>query len=133
MKQQAKIVMHEGRLMAEIVRSEACRSCRACNFGQQESVYIEVGDIDCREGDEVSVEIHDGAVTKASAMAYGIPVAALFAGLMTGAFSTDKDWLQAIFAVVGLCVGLCAVKLIDVKIRKTGRYTPRVTIDTKNN
>ncbi len=132
MKQQAKIVMHEGRLVAEVVRPEACQACRACNFGQQERVYIEVGNIDCREGDEVSIEIHDGAVTKASAVAYGIPVAMLFAGLLFSGLLTDKDWLQAIFAVAGLCIGLAAVKLFDLKIRKTGRYTPRVTIEGKN-
>ncbi len=120
--------MHDGRLMAEVVRSEACQSCRACNFGQQERVYIEVGNTNCREGDDVTIEIHDGAVTKASAMAYGIPVVMLFAGLLAGGCVSDKDYIQAIFAVIGLGLGLLAVKVMDRRIRKSGKYSPRVTL-----
>ena len=128
MVQQAKIVMHNGRLMAEVVRNEACMSCRACNFGQQERVYIEVGKTDCREGDIVDIEIHDGAVTKASAMAYGLPVLTLFIGLFIGGAVSEKDYIQALFAAAGLAVGLIAIKLFDRKIRHTGRYMPRVTV-----
>ena len=128
MKQQAKIVTHKGRLMAEVVRTEACQSCRACNFGQQERVYIDVSGVSCREGDTVDIEIHDSAVTKASAMAYGLPVAALFAGLLIGAAVSDTDYIQALCAAGGLAAGLALVKLIDRRIKRSGRYMPRVTV-----
>lgn len=119
--------MHNGRLMAEVVRSEACQQCRACNFGQQERVYIEVGDIKCAEGDEVFIEIHDGSVSKASVMAYGLPVATLFAGLLIGSAFTDKDYIQALCAAAGLAIGLAVIKIIDKRIKKSGKYMPRVT------
>ena len=120
--------MHEGRLMAEVVRSEACQSCRACNFGQQERVYIDVGTLKCTEGDIVNVDIDEGSVSRASVVAYGIPVAALFIGLLVGALITETDYIQALCALAGLSGGLITVRYLDRILKKTGRYTPRVSL-----
>lgn len=128
MRQEATVVRHNGRLMAEVVRSEACQACRACNFGQQERVYIDVGALKCAEGDRVTVDIDEGSVSRASVVAYGLPVAALFAGLIMGALISDTDYVQALCALAGLAVGLAAVRILDRKLRKTGRYTPRVSV-----
>lgn len=124
--------MHKGRLMAEVVRSEACQACRACNFGQQERVYIDIGTLKCAEGDTVTIDIDEGSVSRASVVAYGIPVASLFAGLLIGALVTDTDYIQAICALAGLIIGLAVVKYLDVILKKTGRYTPRVSLSRKN-
>ena len=40
MKREAKVVRENGRLMAEVLREEACQSCRACRFGQVERVLV---------------------------------------------------------------------------------------------
>jgi len=131
MKQQARIVMHDGKLMAEVVRSEACQQCRACNFGQQERVYIDIGSLKCAEGDEVTIEINDGSVSKASVMTYGLPVATLFVGLVIGSAVSGRDYIQALCALGGLAIGLALVKLIDRRIKKSGRYRPVVTFTDK--
>lgn len=128
MRQNAKIVMHDGRLMAEVVRSEACQNCRACNFGQQERVYIDIGALNCAEGESVYIDIKDGSVSRMSLVAYGIPTALFFAGLMLGAAVTGKDYMLALCALIGLCAGLLAVKIIERYMRRSGRYTPRVTV-----
>ena len=122
------MVRHNGRLMAEVVRSEACQACRACNFGQQERVYIDIGDLQCAEGDRVTVDIDEGSVSRASVVAYGLPVAALFAGLMLGTLISGRDYVQALCALAGLAAGLAAVRILDKKLKKTGRYTPRVSV-----
>lgn len=129
MRQNAKIVMHDGRLMAEVARSEACQSCRACNFGRQERVYIDVGALNCDEGDSVYIDIEDGSVSRMSLVAYGIPAALFFAGLLLGAAVTERDYLQALCALIGLGAGLLAVKVIERYMRRSGRYTPRVTVN----
>ena len=128
MKQEATVVRHNGRLMAEVVRSEACQACRACNFGQQERVYIDVGALKCAEGEKVTVDIDEGSVSRASVVAYGLPVAALFAGLMLGVLISETDYIQALCALAGLAAGLDAVRVLDKKLKKTGRFTPRVTL-----
>ena len=128
MRQEATVVRHNGRLMAKVVRSEACQACRACNFGQQERVYIDIGDLQCAEGDKVTVDIDEGSVSRASVVAYGLPVAAMFAGLLLGTLISDTDYVQALCALAGLAVGLAAVKVIDKKLKKTGRYTPKVSV-----
>ena len=111
-----------------MVRSEACQACRACNFGQQERVYIDIGDLQCAEGDRVTVDIDEGSVSRASVVAYGLPVAALFAGLMLGTLISGRDYVQALCALAGLAAGLAAVRILDKKLKKTGRYTPRVSV-----
>lgn len=128
MKQQATIVRHNGRLMAEVVRSEACRSCGACNFGKQERVYIDTGALRCTEGDTVTVEIDEGSVSRASLAAYGIPAAALFAGLFIGAVISDTDYIQALCALAGLAAGLAVLSRLDKKLKRTGRFTPKVSL-----
>ena len=128
MRQQAIIVKHKGRLMAEVVRSEACQQCRACNFGQQERVYIDIGALKCAEGDSVTVDIDEGSVSRASVLVYGIPIAALFAGRVIGALVSKTDYVQALCALAGLAVGLAAIKILDKKLKRTGKYTPRVSL-----
>ena len=122
------MVKRDGRLMAEVVRSEACQACRACNFGQQERVYIDIGSLKCCEGDIVTVEIDEGRVSIASVMAYGVPVIALFGGLFIGAFVSESDIVRALCAVAGLVVGLVAVRIMDKKLKAKGSFTPRVSL-----
>ena len=41
MKREATVVEVNGRLMAEVVRTEACLQCHACQFGQTGRVLAE--------------------------------------------------------------------------------------------
>ena len=115
MKQIATVVRHNGRLMAEVTRQETCRACRGCDFGRRESVYLELGDLACREGDQVSVETEEGMVARGSLAAYGLPALTTLAGLFLGSVFLKKDALQALCALAGLGLGLAAVRWIDRK------------------
>lgn len=128
MRQNATIVMHDGMLMAEVTRGEACQSCRACNFERHERVYIDVGALDCAEGENVYIDIEDGEVSRMSLAAYGLPAALFLACLLIGAVVTDSEYLQALCAFIGLCAGMLGLRVIEKHIRRGGRHVPRVTV-----
>ena len=127
MKQTANVVLHNGKLAAEVVRSEACQSCHACQFGQQERVYVDV-DIPCKEGDTVIIELDNGKFSKASLIAYGIPVLMCFVALFAASLFTENELIQAAFALFGLVIGLTAVRIFEKKARRSGSYRPKITL-----
>ena len=51
MKREATVVEVDGRLMAEVVRAEACQQCHACQFGQKERMLVELPEGDYHAGD----------------------------------------------------------------------------------
>ena len=53
MKQTAKVVNENGRLMAEVLRPEACEACKACKYGRQARHLVKLPPGDYREGDMV--------------------------------------------------------------------------------
>lgn len=128
MKQTARVVEHEGKLAAEVVRSEACQSCHACEFGQKEKVYVTVEDPNVREGDLVELEIEEGSLSRASILAYGVPAALFLAALFLAGRFTEKDYFQALCALGGLAVGLLIVKLTEKKHKRSGKYAPKVRL-----
>ena len=86
MKREAKVVRENGRLMAEVLREEACQSCRACRFGQVERVLVELPQgSEYREGETIELEVPDGTVSRGALLAYALPLAAMLAGLFLGA------------------------------------------------
>jgi positive regulator of sigma E activity len=118
LKREATVVERDGKLMAEVVRAEACQHCRACRFGQTESVLVDLPDGDYRPGDSVELTLADGRVSIASMIAYGIPVALLFAGLLlAGALGLSEGW-QAACALAGLLAGLFTIKALGPKLRR---------------
>ena len=131
MVQRAFVVRHEGRLMAEVTRSEACQSCHACRFGQQEKVYVAVDGLVCEEGDEVEIELDNGEFSRASFVAYGVPVISCVALLFLSRLFTRAEGVQALFAAAGLALGLLFVKLFDIKSRGKGDFTPKIKLIDK--
>ena len=74
MKREAKVVRESGRLMAEVLREEACQSCRACRFGQVERVLVELPqEGEYREGETIELEVPDGTVSRGALLAYALP------------------------------------------------------------
>lgn len=132
MRQNAKVVEHDGKLMAEVVRSEACQTCHACKFGQEERVYVDLGKLKCAIGDEVELELDDSSFSKASVIAYGVPVALFFAGLLISGRFTSADYVQGVCALAGLAIGLAIVKISEKYIKASGRYAPKVRISREN-
>lgn len=123
MKRTANVVLKDGRLMAEVVRSEACQQCHACHFGQQQQVYVDLPEGDYAVGDTVELELEDASFSKATLIAYALPVALLFIGLFTANAFTDADWALALGALAGLGAGLILIKLFGKRLEK---LRPRV-------
>jgi len=128
MVQNAVIVRVKNTLMAEVVRSEACQSCRACQFGKKEKLRIPVKQGEFREGDQVLVEMSSKHLAHASILGYGVPVAGLVAGLIAGAAVFKNDFAVAALGIAGTAVGFALVKIYDRFADKSGRlsYTVRL-------
>lgn len=118
MKKQATVVEKNGRMMAEVIRTEACQQCRACQFGQKESVLVELPNGKYQPGDSVELTLAESRFALASILAYGLPVLLLFAGLVTASALGFKEVWQAACAFLGLGVGLGIIKLLEPKLRK---------------
>lgn len=95
-------------------------------------VMCDVADpIGVREGDTVEVELPEGARLLASAVAYGLPVAALVAGYVAGFLlgrtaGLDADAAGALTAV-GAAVGtFLAARRVSAAAIATERFRPRV-------
>jgi sigma-E factor negative regulatory protein RseC len=125
MKQTAMVVRREGKLMAEVRRAEACGSCHACAYGRQESVYVELPKGSYEEGQVVELELDDARFSRASLIAYGIPIAAFLTGLFVARAFTDVDYIQAAAALAALALALLAIKVYDRRIKASGKYAPR--------
>ena len=117
MKREAKVVRESGRLMAEVLREEACQSCRACRFGQVERVLVELPqEGEYREGETIELEVPDGTVSRGALLAYALPLAAMLAGLVLGA-RWGAEGVQALGALVGLALGLLVVRLFSRRMK----------------
>ena len=120
----AIVVRENGKLMAEVVRTEACQTCRACAFGKNERVLVPVDAERYAPGDRVEIELKGGSVAKASLAAYGVPVVLLVAGLLLGGALSLPEWTQAVSGILGCALGFFAVRLYDRRIARTGKYAP---------
>lgn len=130
MKQQATATKINGKWKAKVVRSEACSSCRACQFGQKEELFIDLPGEDYQEGQTVELETDSGEFTKAAFWAYGLPLVGLFLGLFAGGalapyLPLEQEVSQAGGAILGVALSCVAVRFLDARIRKSHRYQPR--------
>jgi len=75
-------------LVIKMKRKEACAKCRACIAGLSEKDMILEARNDCRAevDDWVEVELSEGGFLFAVGVMYGIPLAALLAGIFIGNF-----------------------------------------------
>ena len=121
----AKVVRINGQLVGEVVRSEACARCGACKHGMEEKRYYPLPEGDWHEGDQVTLSLPDGAAFAAGALAYGIPLAGVLAGLAVGALLGLADLWQGVAALVGLALGGIVLKLLDPKLKRSGRFCPK--------
>ena len=118
MKREATVVDVNGRLMAEVVRTEACLQCRACQYGQKGRVLVELPEGDFREGDTVELALEEGRFARASLLAYALPVATLLIGLLIAVFAGLSEVWQALCALAGLGAGLAVIKILEPRLRR---------------
>ena len=118
----AVVVRVDGKLMAELTRSEACAKCGACQHGRQE-------DGDYREGDEVVISLPDDNAFRASALAYGIPIVCLLLGLALGMVLGLPDLAQAALGLSALAASFFVLKALEPRLKRSGRYEPKFCND----
>ena len=122
MKREATVVNVNGKLMAEIVRTEACGQCHACDFGRKQKLLYPLPAGQYREGDVVTLSVSDHALTRATLLAYGLPFLCLFAGLLVGSLAFRAEWAQALTAIAFLAGGCAYLAVTEKKRRKNGKY-----------
>ena len=106
MKREAKVVRENGRLMAEVLREEACQSCRACRFGQVERVLVELPQgSEYREGETIELEVPDGTVSRGALLSLRAAVSRHARGAVSEATRWGAEGVQALGALVGLALG----------------------------
>jgi len=97
LRQTGKVIAITGKTATvRFLRSDACGHCNACFHLGSNEADIEIEN-ECRAavGDVVVIELHGGGMVKASAIAYGIPLAGLLVGVYVGSLISD------VYAAVG--------------------------------
>ena len=122
----AKVVRVNGQLMGEVLRSEACAKCGACSHGLEEKRYYPLPEGEWHEGDQVTISLPDTSAFAASVLAYGIPLAGLRMGRLIGALLGLADLWQGAAALAGLALGWLALKLLEPRLKRSGRFCPKV-------
>ncbi len=107
-------------------RPSDCDKCHACMGGAKTATLRLEGK--ARVGDRAQVSMPDSTITRASLMAYGLPLAGLLAGMFLGeAFIPLKNSLGALIgAAAGLAIPLGYLLLSERKRRNDPRWTPQL-------
>ncbi len=96
-------------------RPADCEKCQACRGGQK-TVAIRVKGT-AKVGDSAVVQMSMRTIAKASAIAYALPVAGLFAGLALGEWllPTENSLGGILGGAVGLLAALLAIRMTEKK------------------
>lgn len=103
-----------------------CEKCHACMGGQKTAALRVKGE--ARVGDHAVVSMPEATVTKASAIAYLLPLAALMIGMFIGdALSAGSSSVGAIIGgVIGIAVALLIVLLTEGIRRRSPKWQPQL-------
>ncbi|MEA4999316.1 MAG: SoxR reducing system RseC family protein [Candidatus Limiplasma sp.] len=106
-------------------RPEACGKCGACGAG------VHQGDItlkaQCQVGNWVRVEMPEGRFLTATALAYVVPLLALFAGLGLGSLlGQGHDLAAMVGGLIGILVSIGFLKLVEKRIKGKSEWSPRI-------
>lgn len=122
-------------IMVSHKRTGACASCKICARGSDDNEMIMRARNACEAnvGDFVEVELQEGALIKAVAVAYGIPFAFMVAGFGMGylvggeiaAFSIGLVLMGAAYVVIRILEknGKLAKKYVPVAVRKVEDFS----------
>jgi sigma-E factor negative regulatory protein RseC len=80
---------------------------------------------DAQVGDIVTVSMPEGQVAKASLLAYAMPLVGLLIGLFAG-YALGGDIPAIIGAAAGLGISVLILKVLDGRLRRDDRWTPRL-------
>ncbi len=113
MEEHGRVVETLGALArVEVIRHEACRHCRACDFGRSERIVVEAANgIGAAVGDEVALEIEGGRVLRAAFVVYMVPLAMMVVGLGAGGFLARAAGHPGSASLFGAVLGLVLLAL----------------------
>ena len=66
----------------------------------------------------MELALEEGRFARASLLAYALPVATLFCGLLIAAFAGLSEVWQALCALAGLGAGLAVIKILEPRLRR---------------
>lgn len=118
----------------EVIRHEACRHCRACDFGRTDRVVVEATNpIGARVGDEVVLELESSRVLGAALVAYMLPLALMVVGICLGGVlarasgrSESASLFGAILGLGSLALSYVGVYLYDKRVNPN-RFRAEIT------
>lgn len=114
-----------GMIQITFCRPEACAACKACEGGKKEHAIWIKGE--GRVGDIAVVEMPDQMVVRASAVAYGLPLATLLGGMIVGNLLGSGGNLGTVLgALTGLAIGLASLKITEKKRNGKEEWSPKV-------
>ena len=113
-----------GRVEVCFDRPEACARCGAC-AGQKHHTLTEIAG-DAPVGAFVDVEMPDGQVVKATALAYVLPLCALLLGVWLGTAFSQTEWVWAACGFGCMGVSWLILRLIDRSMQKRRAWQPRI-------
>ncbi|HCF59720.1 MAG TPA: hypothetical protein DFS52_17210 [Myxococcales bacterium] len=133
----------DGWVVVEVHRTGACDGCHsrgACSmgFGARNAQVTARDPLGAQIGQQVELELGDGAFLTACAWVYLVPLAGLLLGAGLGwgllgwmGIGAARDPLSALFALLGLGIGVAIVWLYDRRVRDargapTGRFQVQV-------
>ncbi|MDR3051715.1 MAG: SoxR reducing system RseC family protein [Oscillospiraceae bacterium] len=121
-----------GKLTVAFERPQACKDCGQCGGERRKQTELTLPG-EGRVGDLVTVDVPDGRVAQAAALAYVIPLAGLLLGLLLAgplrpalAPGLSDDLFAALCAGAGLLVSLGVLRLVDGCIRGRAGWQPRL-------
>ena len=127
------ISKEKGWALLEIIRPSACKGCGMCKPSDNAKKVKAICDMEVSKGDFVVVEMKDGDVLKAAAVAYGVPLLGFLAGMVTGnGFATyfklqaKADALAAAGGFLFLILAYWGVRKYDLGL-DSRKFAPVVT------
>ena len=106
-------------------RPEACEKCGACT-GRVRKGTVSLP-AECKPGDWVKVELPEGRMLQAAALAYALPLAALLAGLLLGNALGRGEGITLLCALASLALAVLFLVWNERRIRGKPEWSPRVT------
>jgi sigma-E factor negative regulatory protein RseC len=122
------------RAEVRVASGAACENCKGdCCRVDTEGLVVEgaLNDVGARVGDEVTVEVPEGADVRAGVIVYIVPVVGLLLGylagnLLAGALGWNRDALGAVGAVAVVSAGLLWLRSAGRSALSSARYRPTV-------
>ena len=102
-----------------------CAQCGACMGRKPHEELVKIEGI-AAVGDTVAVEMPDAKIVKVSLIAYMIPLIGLLIGLLIGQTLLNNDLWAAFTGLIGLAVGILAVRIFDRKLGAQKTWQPKL-------